>query len=144
MIVVTVLQHFRPCATDDAGEQVTVLDPDLWSFWLPFLLVVVALSIVLEVVKYTKGDWTFRLATVNAALGAALAIPAAWLLTQEQLFSEGFVAAVGMTPQVEANLGTGIAAGIVLLVAWDAIDGFMKASRAHARPAPGSGIDAPA
>ncbi|MGJ9412892.1 permease prefix domain 1-containing protein [Aeromicrobium sp. CF4.19] len=139
VIVLTIVQHFRSWVTDDAGDQVRVLDPDLWSFWLPFLLVVLALSIVLEGVKYAMGDWSFPLATVNAVLGAAFVVPMAWLLTQEMLFSDEFTAAVGMTAEVEGHVGTGLAIGLVLAVAWDAIDGFTKAFRARRREAPGPG-----
>lgn len=37
------------------GSEVPVLNPDLWSFWLPLALIVVVASIALEVVKYAVG-----------------------------------------------------------------------------------------
>jgi hypothetical protein len=114
------------------GTAYPLFDPALWSFWLPYFLVVTALEIVFTVGLYLRGRWTYALATVNAVLGAAFALPALWLLQAGTLFNPALVTAV------EGEAGTTwvgvtsvvIGVSVAAIVAWDAIDGFRKAAAA--------------
>jgi hypothetical protein len=112
------------------GAAFPLFDPSLWSFWLPYFLGVTVLEILFTVVLYLRGRWTWTFAMVNAALGAAFAIPALWLLQNDLLFNPALVARI-----TEATGGTwldvtGVVIGVsvVAIVAWDAIDGFRKAA----------------
>ena len=49
------------------GEVVPVLDPALWSGWIPWLLLVLLAQAVLAVVVFRHGRWTTPLATVSVA-----------------------------------------------------------------------------
>jgi hypothetical protein len=75
------------------------------------------------------------MATVNAILDAAFAIPALWLLMNDILFNPVAVAAADtigggawLTPTMVI-----IALSIAIGSAWDAVDGFVKAYRNAAR-----------
>jgi hypothetical protein len=90
---------------------------------------VAALRIAFTVVAYAARRWTWPVATVNAALDAAFAIPAVWLLQTEQLLSpavKGEMERVGaaMAPTVAV-----VSVAIIGAVAWDALDGFRTARR---------------
>ena len=67
------------------GQAYPVLDPALWSFWLPWFLVVIGLEAVFTGALYLRGRWTWSFAVVNALLAAASAIPAIWLIQTDQL-----------------------------------------------------------
>ena len=124
-----VWQQVRPPSID--GTEMSILDPGLWSFWLPYFLVVTGLEIAFTFVVYFRGRWTYLLATVNAVLSLAFAVPALWLLLTGQLFNPALVDALNratgggwLQPTV---IITALAIGAI--VVWDAIDAFMKARR---------------
>ena len=74
-----------------AGEVVPVLDPALWSGWIPWLLVVLVAQAVLAIVVFRHGRWTRRLAAVSVLLDLAFAVPLLLLLRSGDLFNEAFV-----------------------------------------------------
>jgi hypothetical protein len=116
------------------GTSYPLFDPALWSFWLPWFLAVIGLELVFTVAIYLRGRWTWPFAVANAALGAAFAIPAVWLLQTGQLFDPGLVAALEAKGLDDAFLPGMVTVAVVVLAAtaWDAVDGFRKA-RAAAR-----------
>ncbi len=116
------------------GESYPLFDPALWSFWLPWFIGVTLLEIAFTIAVYAHGRWTFAYAIGNAVLGAAFAIPAVYLLANDLLFNPALVDALA-----EATDGTWLEAttvvigiSVVVIVAWDAIDGFRKARRESA------------
>ncbi|MEV0718105.1 permease prefix domain 1-containing protein, partial [Asanoa sp. NPDC050611] len=86
------LQHFHSWVTDADGGNLPIIDPALWSFWLPFLIAVLVADVVVEIVKYRVGGWNWPLVAVNAVLSAAFAVPVIWLLQTDRLFNADFVA----------------------------------------------------
>ncbi len=111
------------------GQSYPVLDPALWSFWLPWFLVVIGLELVFTGALYLRGRWTWPFAVVNALLAAASAIPAIWLLQTGQFWNPAAVDAL-------TGLGVGgaigtisaiIAISVAVIAGWDAVDGFLKA-----------------
>jgi hypothetical protein len=119
------------------GSAYPLFDPALWSFWLPWFLVVMVLELVFTVVLYQRGRWTWNFALVNTALGAAFAIPAAYLLQNGLLLNPELVAAIAaQTPDGWLSVTTLVTAIVVVVVAaGDAMDGFLKARRATLRRA---------
>lgn len=111
------------------GQAYPLFDPALWSFWLPYFFFIVVLEIVFTIVLYLRGRWTWGMASINALLGAAFAIPAVWLLQNDLLFNPALVSAVGEATDGTWLEVTGIVIGVmvVLIAASDAIDGFRKA-----------------
>ena len=69
------------------GEAVPLFDPAMWSFWLPWFIVVTLLEIALTIAVYVHGRWTYPAAVGNALLGAAFAIPAVYLLANGLLLN---------------------------------------------------------
>jgi hypothetical protein len=114
------------------GAPYPLFDPALWSFWLPWFLVVTVLELVFTVVLYLRGRWTYAFAGINALLGAAFAIPAVYLLQNAMLFNPELVAAIlARTPGNWLPITTLITSiAVVVIVGWDAVDGFLKARRA--------------
>lgn len=126
-----VWQQFGVIWIDGERQPIPVLDPALWSFWIPYFLVLLLLEIVFAVVIYLRG-WTFTLAAVNVLLNVAFTVPALWLFVTGQLLDAAFVEAIRW-PWGDASAGTTIVAVIVVVVIgtamWDVIDGFIKATR---------------
>jgi hypothetical protein len=117
------------------GSAYPLFDPSLWSFWLPWFLVVTVLEIAFTILLYVRGRWTWTFAVINAVLGAAFAIPAVYLIQNTMLFNPELVAAIeAETPGNWLSITSLITSiVVVVIVGWDAIDGFLKARRAAAR-----------
>ena len=67
-------QTVSPVTAAD-GSPIPLFQPDLWSFWMPFLIAVLAVEVASELVKYRTGHWTWALASVNLALNALFSVP---------------------------------------------------------------------
>ncbi|MFI7429037.1 HAAS signaling domain-containing protein [Micromonospora sp. NPDC049836] len=125
------IQHFRSFVPGDGGGNLPILDPALWSFWLPFLMAVLVATIGLEVAKFRAGRWTWRLVAVNAALDLAFAVPVLWLISTDRLLNPDFVQRWEWLSHAENlhNVVTFVAVGTALITAWDIIDSAVKAYR---------------
>ena len=64
-----VFDRFSPVATNSAGDRVPVLDPGLWSLWIPVFFVLLALSIVIAFVVFRLGRWTVGTGIAGSLLG---------------------------------------------------------------------------
>ena len=130
LVGLLIVQLGSPIAIE--GESYPLFDPALWSFWLPWFIGVTLLEIVFTIAVYTRGRWTYAYAIGNAALGAAFAIPAVYLLANDLLFNPALVDALAEgTDETWLDAGAVIIGiSVVVIVAWDAIDGFRKARRA--------------
>lgn len=127
-----VWQQFMSVFTDAAGDPIPLLNPALWSFWLPYFIVLMLLEIVFAFAIYRRNGWDYTMAGLNVVLNVAFAVPALWLTLTGQLFNTAFFAELG-----EADLlqpGSPLLAIMVIAVLvipiWDVIDGFLKARRA--------------
>ncbi|MEH1099069.1 permease prefix domain 1-containing protein [Micromonospora sp. CPCC 205561] len=125
------MQHFRSFVTDDGGGNLPILDPALWSSWLPFLIAVLVATIGLEIAKYRAGRWTWPLVAVNAVLNLAFAVPVVWLMSTDRLLNPDLVARFDWLGEVDnLNLvATAVIAGTVLVTLWDIFDSAQKAYR---------------
>jgi hypothetical protein len=131
-------QQFFSVFEDAAGAPVPLLQPELWSLWIPYTYVLIALELVFAIVLYRAGRWTWPLAIVNVVLNVAFLIPAIWLVVTDRVVNPVFLAKLGWPDDV----GMSVIAPIIVLVfvgaaAGDAIDGAVKARRAS------KGADAP-
>lgn len=112
------------------GGPVPVLNPDLWSFWIPFFLALIALEILFAVAVYAWG-WNWWLVAANLVLNVAFTVPALWLLLTGQLLSDELLELIRW-PWGEA--GPIVVAFVVVVTigvaVWDVIDGAIKAYRA--------------
>ena len=98
-------------------------------------------GIVLDVVCYLRGHWTMLLAALNTLLDLAFAGIVIGLVASDRLFDPAFVAALQVSPTLDpaqvdtvvTAMGTGIAWGVGLVCAADAITGWTRAVHARAR-----------
>jgi hypothetical protein len=123
-------QHFQPWLSGD-GSRLPMLDPVLWSFWLPALIVVLVASLGLEIAKYRAGRWTWPLVGVNAVLELAFAVPLIWLLLTDRLLNPALIERFAWLRDGGADDVTRIAAVVtVAVVVWAVVDSAVKAHKA--------------
>jgi hypothetical protein len=127
-IAALLLSPILTTVTDDAGEPVGVLNPGLWDFWVPYLVVVSALAIGFQFVQYYVGP-TLPIAFGNLAVNVAFGVPIVWLAATGQLLNPAFFEGVGWPEgaEVPGVLTTVIIVGSILGLLFDSIDGFRKA-----------------
>ncbi|MGC5053078.1 HAAS signaling domain-containing protein [Micromonospora sp. DT48] len=121
-------QHFQTVI--GAGERLPILDPALWSSWLPVFILVLVANIGLELAKYRAGRWTWPLVVVNAVLNLAFAVPAIWLLLTDRLLNPEFVDRFAWLR--DGGIDTVARISVVVIVAitlWDVVDSAVKAQR---------------
>ncbi|HEY9323543.1 MAG TPA: permease prefix domain 1-containing protein [Agromyces sp.] len=125
-----VWQQFGVVFHDGVRESIPLLEPALWSFWLPYFLALIALEILFAIGLYAWG-WNWWLAGANLVLNVAFTVPALWLFLTGQLISDEALEAMQWP---WGDSGPVVVATIVVVVigvaAWDVIDGAIKAWRA--------------
>jgi hypothetical protein len=130
-IVVLIGQQFFSPLLNAAGQPLPVIDPALWSFWLPYFIGLAVLDIVFAIILHRTGRWTVPLAIVNAMLSLAFAIPAIILLRAGEVMNPEFAERLNLT----ALFAEGGVVSVILvfvtgvLVALGIVDGFVKAIR---------------
>ncbi len=126
-----VWQQFSSVFVDSSGAPIPMLNPALWSFWLPYFIALAVLTAVHAIVVWRAGRWTWPLAAANVVLNAAVAIPLIWLLLSEQLLNRAFFAdfgwAAAIAPGGEASTAAALAIGILAFIM--SVDGFVKVRR---------------
>lgn len=132
-ILAIVLQTWRSFLSGDDGSNIAILDPDLWSFWLPLLIVILAVEILFELAKYRAGRWTLTLAGVNTAINLAFGIAAVYLLASDRLLNPEFVAYIddngaAGTHWYAWTVGICVIT-IVTVTVWTIVAGFFTAWR---------------
>lgn len=128
-----VLQHFRSPVTE-GNERTPVLDPDLWSFWLPLILAMLALEALFEIVKHRAGGaWTPAFAALNTVTGLAFAAPVIWLAAHDRLLNPAFTAYVqeNWAEFDPDTTHTVILVSAVAIWLFDSVDGWRKALGSH-------------
>jgi len=127
-------QHFRSPLVED-GERIPLADPDLWSWYLPLVLFVLALEAV-HCLWIHRTGWTWAAAHANTAIGLLFTIPTVVLLAQDALVNPDVVAHQNWDPAVTADVMGWVALGIAVIGVWEIADGYRKAyvrSRAGVR-----------
>src|SRR5262249_291496 len=111
---------------------VPFLHPNLWSFWLPLLFVLMALTLVHEVFKLKIGNWTPALTITNVILGIASIVYIAALVTTQDLVNPEFLSMLDRAEGFERlresvrwsiNISAAIIAGTYV---WSMIDSIRK------------------
>lgn len=98
----------------DSGAGVPLLDPDLWSFWLPALLVLMSAGVVLQLLAHARGRWTPLLAGLRIAGDVVFGVVGIALLLTQQVLNPAFFAELG---QVDwADPGSPLTQGIAWVV----------------------------
>lgn len=125
---VLVWQHFG-LPWVNALESIPLLDPALWSFWIPFFLVLIVLEMLFAIAIYAWG-WNWWLAAANLVLNVAFVVPALWLFTTGQLINPEALDAMGWPWGDAGDVVVPIIVVVVIgAAAWDVIDGVIKTAR---------------
>lgn len=126
-----VWQQFRSPFVID-GEPVPLLDPALWSFWLPYFITVMLAGAALEIIRYRTGGWRWPLFAVNLALDLAFALPALWLVSAGALLNPEFLGRLTWWTSAESSIAATVVVVIVGVTLWDVVDTFIKTRRDEA------------
>ena len=78
VVALLLLSPILTTVTDANGDPVGILQPALWQFWVPYLVVLAAIGIAFEFVKYYVGP-ILPVAFGNLVINAAFGIPVVWL-----------------------------------------------------------------
>lgn len=126
-----VWQQVSSVFVDADGAPIPVLQPQLWSFWLPYALVLIALELAFAVVLYARRRWGWGLAVVNIVLNVAFVVPALWLTLTGRLVNPEFLDRLGWPDAaITPVLGPILIVVFGGIAVWDSIDGLVKAARA--------------
>ncbi|PRY68329.1 hypothetical protein B0I08_10431 [Glaciihabitans tibetensis] len=115
------------------GERVPVLAPAEWSFWWPYLLVILALDAAFAIWVWRRG-WSWLAAGINVLLGLAGAIPLIWLALEQRIWNPEFFSSLNWTPTEFGTTDVITAATVTVVLGifiWDSVDGILKARRAQ-------------
>ncbi|GAB3958468.1 hypothetical protein GCM10027614_76040 [Micromonospora vulcania] len=124
-------QHYQSWVHGTDGGNIPILDPALWSFWLPALMGVLLADLVFEIVKYRIGHWTWPLYGVKALLNLAFAVPLVWLALSDRLINPALAERLSWLAEAENRdtLGLVIALGAGVVAVWELIDTAVKTRR---------------
>ncbi len=73
LVALLVIDRFAPIVTGPGGARVPVLDPRLWSGWIPLFLGLLVLAAVLAFVRFRVGRRTLGIAIAGTVLDLATA-----------------------------------------------------------------------
>ncbi|MET8283456.1 permease prefix domain 1-containing protein [Micromonospora sp. NPDC005174] len=125
------LQHYQSWVRTTDGDNIPILDPALWSFWLPALIGVLALDVVFEIVKYRIGRWTWRLFATKALLNLAFTVPVVWLALSDRLLNPALGERLDWLAVADNReiLAAIIALSAAVVAVWELIDTALKTRR---------------
>ncbi|BAL87432.1 hypothetical protein AMIS_22120 [Actinoplanes missouriensis 431] len=126
LIVALVLQQFT-------FTEVPVLNPDNWSFWWPYLIVVLILEALYAVWLFRKETWNHLVTLVNALLAVLFTAPVVWLLSTDRFFNPEWLSTLDMGSVSDPGSWlTGIAIAIAVIGSvYDVIDVAIRAQRSR-------------
>lgn len=110
----------------EGGEQIPMADPDLWSWYLPLVLLTLALELG-HLLWIHRTGWTWSAAWANLALTLLFAVPTIALLLDGALVNPALVTHLEWDADITQQVMNWIAVGIALVSAWEGFDGFRKA-----------------
>lgn len=113
----------------EGGDTIAAIDPELWSWYLPLVLVTLALELAHAVWVY-RGGWTWPAAWAHLGLTLLFAVPTILLLLDGSIVNPELVAHFDWDGPLVDRVLRGIAVGVALVSAWEAFDGFRKARAA--------------
>lgn len=132
LVVGLVSQSVFPAFRDSDGAAIPFLAPELWSWWIPYFVVVLIAELVFAIVLYRRRWWNLSLAVGNIVLTLAFAVPMIVLVLSDSVVNPAFSAQLVDVPEVielggQAMIVTAFAIGAIAL--WECIDGVLKAAR---------------
>ncbi len=89
--------------SDSSGAPIPLLNPDLWSLWIPLLIVVAVAWMAVEFVKLVRGAWSVPIAVAITVVTVASTSIEVYLLGTNLLFNPAFMDKVGIARLVAAG-----------------------------------------
>ncbi|HEX2994835.1 MAG TPA: hypothetical protein VHP14_08425 [Anaerolineales bacterium] len=131
MVLFVMVWIVLPMFQGDRGS-VPFLNPDLWNFWLPILLILLGLTLIHDVFQLKIGNWTPALTITNVILGMLAIVYLVVLVTTQDLVNPAFLAMLedrGASRLIETarwsvNISAAIIAGIYV---WDMVNSIRLA-----------------
>jgi hypothetical protein len=123
LIAALVLQQFT--FTDQP-----VLDPANWSFWWPYLMVLVALRGAWAVWLFRTG-WTRAHTVANALLVVLTSGPMIWLLATDRFFNPAFTGWADSSIDVRSWASTITIIVLAVVAVWEIVDVAIRAERSR-------------
>ena len=111
--------------SDASGAAIQILNPNLWSIWIPLLIVLAASWMAVEFIKLVHGAWNLPIAAAITVLTVATTGIQIYLLGTGQLFNPAFVAKIGATDWLAAGSPL-----VLILIALSVLDAAKKVFRA--------------
>jgi hypothetical protein len=115
-----------------------MLNPELWSFWVPLFLGLSVLLVVQELMKLKIGNWVPMLVVSNVVLNIVIATGIVLLVTTQEVMNPAFVAILiekGAQDLHNALQWTAAITVIITLVscAWNAVESVYKTYQLRSR-----------
>ena len=115
------------------GEWLPVLHPALWPLWGAVLVAIVLAEAVQAIVLHARGRWSTSVAVMNTALAVLFVSWALTLLGNDRLLNPELLDLLRTAGGVDAGtmhtLGVILVVSILVISAWDVIDGWVKTRR---------------
>jgi hypothetical protein len=110
---------------DAGGAAIPILNPALWSMWIPLLVVLAVTWMAVEFIKLVRGAWSVPIAVAITLLTVATTGIEIYLLGTGQFFNPAFLEKIGATGWVAAGSPL-----VLLLIALNVFDAAKKVFRA--------------
>lgn len=111
--------------SDASGAAIPILNPNLWSIWIPLLIVLAASWMAVEFIKLVHGAWNVPIAAAITVLTVATTGIQIYLLGTGQLFNPAFLEKLGVTGWLAAGSPL-----VLLLIAFSVFDSAKRIFRA--------------
>ena len=123
-----VWQQFRSPFTGEDGPPIPTLDPALWSSWIPVIIVGLLAGVVMEILRYRAGGWSWRFVGINAALDLVVVVPLVWLAATNSLLEPRMVERLVQVGWEDAALHLNVSIIVIAVgvVVWELIDSARK------------------
>ncbi|MEV6349243.1 permease prefix domain 1-containing protein [Actinoplanes sp. NPDC051851] len=109
---------------------VPVLDPANWTFWWPFLIVVLLVRAAYPFAVRARGGWTRATSAGNAVLAVLVGAPLIWLLASDGFFNPGYQRIAELVDgHVKTWMTTTLIVSVVLSTLWDIGQVVVQAER---------------
>jgi hypothetical protein len=111
--------------SDSTGAPIPVLNPSLWSFWIPVLIALAVIWMAVEFIKLARGAWSVPIAIAITFLTIASTGIEVYLLGSGQLLNVAFFEKLGIAGWIA--VGSPL---VLLVIALNVFDGGKRIFRA--------------
>ena len=112
-----------------SGQALPIIDPALWSFWMPYFIALLLVQAARQIAVYARPSQLRLWAWANLPIQAAFCIPAIWLLVTGRLLNPAITTTLG--PEADRVVGAAAPALAALILAIVLIDNSGELWRAY-------------